>query len=165
MFIFSVWVSLCPCLSLLPNRGRYLADKLSFGLWQNVNGILEYGYVVCICFCPERAYLPVPTENIRITLKLYGKVVLDYNPWHWYSTWLTFNLYTPLIFLKKLLFLCNNPLQHNVLKMNVAAFLWLLYLASFCFPNPSLIVQGNLVKCKWGQTECNCCCVMISREN
>lgn len=29
-------------------------------------------------FCPEGAYLLVPTENIRIALMLYGKV--DFNP-------------------------------------------------------------------------------------
>ena len=36
---------------------------------------------------------------------------------------------------------------------------------STLLPIGPLIVQGNLVKCKWGQTECNCCRVMITREN
>lgn len=88
-----------------------------------------------------------------------GRMLSDYNPSLEDSTYLTFNLNAPVIF-------CNAPLQHAVVKLSLAAFLGLCALFVFSsFPSPSLIVRGNLVKCKWGQTECNCCSAMITTEN
>lgn len=56
VIIFSVWVSLYPCLSLslLPNGSRYVGDKPISGSWQNVRLSrirgAEMWFVMCVFF-------------------------------------------------------------------------------------------------------------------
>lgn len=107
-------------------------DKPLSGSWQNVRLSRLRGSEMCFfagrnyCgggfFCPEGACLLVPTENIRIALILYGKVVSDYNSGHWDSTCLTFNFDTPMIFCKKGILSLQQPIAAYCFEIESSCF-------------------------------------------
>lgn len=97
-----------------------------------------WNYYSASIFLSNGVYLPV-SQNIRIALMLYGKVVSDYNFGYWDSTCLTFILDTPMVFCQNTFFPCSKLLQHTVVKLNLAAFLRLpcfIWLHPFFFLPP-----------------------------